>query len=79
MVRKLDLAMMNKSDDEMNAKEMNAVKGGMPKCECGLVCSEKNEFNAYYAQFDSIYDAGWFTICSCGSIWNYYGLSDSYT
>ena len=36
MVSKLNLAMMNKNDEEMKEKELNAVKGELPACQCSL-------------------------------------------
>ncbi len=80
MTNKIDLAMLNKNDKEMNEKEMKEVKGGLPKCECKLPCEDNtglnvmlmNRFNTLYDKENTPMDDG--KICSCAAnFWTFYG------
>jgi hypothetical protein len=70
MKRKLNLAVLNKRQEEMTVKEMNAVRAGRIKCECEVECGGIME----------TYDTVWNPIdfssnCPCGSIWTIFGLA----
>jgi hypothetical protein len=66
---KLDLAILNKKQDELNTKEMNGVRAGRIDCECEVECNPV--LNTYVDVWAGV-DAG--VNCTCGSVWTVFGL-----
>lgn len=72
MNKNINLAMLNKREEELTKKEMKVVKGREIACDCNRACKKGNCFEIVY---QTQFDAAFYTdiTCKC-SIWATFGL-----
>jgi len=77
-MKKLNLALLNKMEEDLTKKELSTVKAGLDACgDCGVECAGTILFSGYHEEmYYGKNDPGeWFADCGCSSVYNFWGLA----